>query len=191
MAGLPGLVRGVVTFKTDAEPAGVVGPKVTVMAGGASCFFLARGQESTLKRPLRSMRPPSQTGCQFPQHSGGMPRGRSDFSRLSRRQWRCFLRTGSAQARRGHSFCRQSPPADFSPQLKGVSVDPGTALALIAGYIAAAIGVFVLYSPVLFLVVGLLLAAGLLQLLAWPFLVLIRKLRRKPEPPQDGSWLLH
>ena len=64
-------------------------------------------------------------------------------------------------------------------------------MALIAGYIAAAIGVFLLYSPVLFLVVGLLLTAGLLQLLAWPVLVLIRKLRRKPEPPQDASWFLH
>ncbi len=70
-------------------------------------------------------------------------------------------------------------------------MDPGAALALVAGYIAAAIGVFLLYSPVLLLVVGLLLAAGVLQLLAWPFLILVRKLRRKPEPPQDGSWLLH
>jgi hypothetical protein len=70
-------------------------------------------------------------------------------------------------------------------------MDAAAVLALIAAYIAAAIGVFLLYSPVLLLVVGLLLAAGLLQLVAWPFLVLIRKLRRKPEPPQDGSWLLH
>ncbi|WP_163164008.1 hypothetical protein [Arthrobacter sp. Alg241-R88] len=69
-------------------------------------------------------------------------------------------------------------------------MDPGAVLALIAGYIAAGVGVFLLYSPVLVLVVGLLLTAGLLQLLAWPFLVLIRKLRHKPEPPQDGSWLL-
>lgn len=64
-------------------------------------------------------------------------------------------------------------------------------MALIAGYVAAAFGVFLLYSPVLILVVWLLLAAGLLQLLAWPFIVMVRKLRRKPEPPQDGSWLLH
>ncbi|MFF1251586.1 hypothetical protein ACFVYC_03720 [Pseudarthrobacter sp. NPDC058329] len=70
-------------------------------------------------------------------------------------------------------------------------MDPGTAMALIAGYVAAAFGVFLLYSPVLILVVWLLLAAGLLQLLAWPFIVMVRKLRRKPEPPQDGSWLLH
>jgi hypothetical protein len=62
---------------------------------------------------------------------------------------------------------------------------------LIIGYIAAAIGIILLYSPLLVLAVGLLLTAGLLQLLAWPFLVLIRKLRRKPEPPQDTSWLLH
>jgi membrane protein implicated in regulation of membrane protease activity len=70
-------------------------------------------------------------------------------------------------------------------------VDPGTVLALAGGYIAAAVGIFLLYSPVLLLMVGLLLAAGLLQLLAWPFIVLIRKLRRKPERPQDSSWLLH
>jgi hypothetical protein len=38
---------------------------------------------------------------------------------------------------------------------------------------------------------GLLIAAGLLQLLAWPFLILIRRLRHKPRPPEDGSWLLH
>jgi hypothetical protein len=70
-------------------------------------------------------------------------------------------------------------------------MDPGVVLALVGGYIAAAIGVFLLYSPVLFLVVGLLLTAGLLQLLALPFIVLIRKLRHKHEPPQDTSWLLH
>lgn len=69
-------------------------------------------------------------------------------------------------------------------------MDPGAVLALIAGYIAAGVGVFLLYSPVLVLVVGLLLTAGLLQLLAWPFVILIRKLRHKPKPPQDGSWLL-
>lgn len=50
---------------------------------------------------------------------------------------------------------------------------------------------FLLYSPVLFLVVGLLLTAGVLQLLCWPLVVLVRKLRRKSEPPQDSSWLLH
>jgi membrane protein implicated in regulation of membrane protease activity len=72
-----------------------------------------------------------------------------------------------------------------------IFVDPGTVLALTGGYIAAAIGVFLLYSPVLLLMVGLLLAAGLLQLLAWPFIILIRKLRRKAERPQDSSWLLH
>ncbi|TLM86305.1 hypothetical protein FDW83_00655 [Pseudarthrobacter sp. NamE2] len=70
-------------------------------------------------------------------------------------------------------------------------MDTGALLALAGGYIAACIGVFLLYSPVLVLIVGLLLAAGMLQLLAWPFIVLVRKIRRKPEPPQDGSWLLH
>jgi hypothetical protein len=70
-------------------------------------------------------------------------------------------------------------------------MDSGTLLALAGGYIAAGIGVFLLYSPVLVLIVGLLLAGGLLQLLAWPFIVLVRRIRRKPDPPQDSSWLLH
>jgi membrane protein implicated in regulation of membrane protease activity len=70
-------------------------------------------------------------------------------------------------------------------------MDSGAVLALIGGYIAAAIGVFLLYSPVLVLMLGLLIAAGLLQLLAWPFLILVRRLRHKPRPPEDGSWLLH
>ncbi len=73
-------------------------------------------------------------------------------------------------------------------------MDTGVVLSLAGGYIAAAIGVFLLYSPVLVLVVALLLTAGVVQLLAWPFIVLIRKLRRRrhPEPPpSDGSWLLH
>lgn len=70
-------------------------------------------------------------------------------------------------------------------------MDTGTVLAFIGGYIAAAVGVLILYSPVIVLVLGLLIAAGLLQLLALPFLILVRKLRRKPDPPEDGSWLLH
>ena len=70
-------------------------------------------------------------------------------------------------------------------------MDTGAVLAFIGGYFAAAAGVFLLYSPVIVMVLALLVAAGLLQLLAWPFLSLVRKLRRKPGPPQDGSWLLH
>ncbi|VXB40520.1 Putative membrane protein [Arthrobacter sp. 9AX] len=70
-------------------------------------------------------------------------------------------------------------------------LDASAVLALIGGYVAAAVGVFVLYLPVIILILCLLLAAGLLQLLAWPFIVLIRKIRRKPESPQDSSWLLH
>jgi hypothetical protein len=72
-----------------------------------------------------------------------------------------------------------------------VELDPSAVLALIGGYIATAVGVFVLYSPVIVLIIGLLLTAGLLQLLAWPFILLVRKLRRKPESPNDSSWLLH
>lgn len=70
-------------------------------------------------------------------------------------------------------------------------MDSGAVVALISGYIATVFGVFLLYSPLLVLAVVLLLIGGLLQLLAWPFIVLIRTLRRKPEPPQDTSWLLH
>ncbi len=70
-------------------------------------------------------------------------------------------------------------------------MDAGAVLGLIGGYIATAVGVFLLYSPVLVLVLCLLLSAGVIQLLAWPFVALFRKLRRKPEPPSDGSWLLH
>lgn len=72
-----------------------------------------------------------------------------------------------------------------------MALDASAVLALIGGYIATAVGVFLLYSPVLVLIIGLLLTAGLLQLLAWPFILLVRKLRRKPESPNDSSWLLH
>ncbi len=70
-------------------------------------------------------------------------------------------------------------------------MDSGDGLALILGYIATVFGVLLLYSPVLVLALGLLIAAGLLQLSAWPLIILVRKLRRKTEPPKDGSWLLH
>lgn len=69
-------------------------------------------------------------------------------------------------------------------------MEAGAVLGLIGGYVATAVGVFLLYSPILVLAVCLLLTAGLLQLLAWPFIAIVRRLRRKPEPPQDGSWLL-
>jgi hypothetical protein len=71
-------------------------------------------------------------------------------------------------------------------------MDTGTVSALVGGYFAAVVAVFFLYSPVLLLFVGLLITAGVVQLLAWPFLILFRKLHRhRPEPPSDGSWLLH
>lgn len=72
-----------------------------------------------------------------------------------------------------------------------MTLDASVLLALIGGYIATAVGVFLLYSPVLVLIICLLLTAGLLQLLAWPFIALVHKLRRKSEGPQDSSWLLH
>ncbi|MDQ0769118.1 putative membrane protein (Fun14 family) [Pseudarthrobacter defluvii] len=70
-------------------------------------------------------------------------------------------------------------------------MDAGTVLGFIAGYVATLAGVFLLYLPVLALVVALLVAAGFLQLLLLPVAILVRKLRRsKPEPDTDGSWIL-
>ncbi|BAS18548.1 hypothetical protein AHiyo8_pI68520 (plasmid) [Arthrobacter sp. Hiyo8] len=62
------------------------------------------------------------------------------------------------------------------------------------GYVAAAVTVFLLYLPFLVLFGVLLLAAGLLELLALPFQVLFRRLRRlrgrgKPGSSSGGSWL--
>jgi hypothetical protein len=91
----------------------------------------------------------------------------------------------------GHLFQSRVVGTPAIPEGCIVGVDTAAVLALVGGYIAAAIAVFLLYSPVIVLVLALLLAAGMLQLLAWPFIVLFRKLRRKPEPPNDGSWLLH
>ena len=67
-----------------------------------------------------------------------------------------------------------------------------TILAFLGGYIATAIAVFLLYSPVLVLFAVLLLTAGILQLIALPFIVMIRRLRRrgKSDSPSDGTWLL-
>lgn len=64
-------------------------------------------------------------------------------------------------------------------------------LALLGGYIATAITVFLLYSPVLILFVVLLLTAGIVQLIALPFIFLIRRLRGrgKSGSPSDGTWL--
>lgn len=71
-------------------------------------------------------------------------------------------------------------------------MDAGAILEFILGYVATGIGVFLLYSPVIVLLVVLLMAAGLLKLLLWPFSILLRKWRRRKrgsEPPTDGSWL--
>jgi hypothetical protein len=60
------------------------------------------------------------------------------------------------------------------------------------GYLAALVGIFLIYLPYLVLFVLLLIAAGILQLLLLPFALLIRKLRRtEPRPTQDSSsWIL-
>ena len=69
-------------------------------------------------------------------------------------------------------------------------MDAESVFALISAYVATAVGVFLLYSPVLALFVVLLLAAGVLQLIALPFIMMIRRLRRKKgaDSPPDGTW---
>jgi cytochrome c-type biogenesis protein CcmH/NrfF len=71
-------------------------------------------------------------------------------------------------------------------------MDAGTILGLIVGYLATITGVFLLYSPVIILFIALLIAGGLLQLLLMPFVLLIRRLRRRPQTDTDtdSSWLL-
>lgn len=70
-------------------------------------------------------------------------------------------------------------------------MDAGTVLGFIVGYIATLVGVFLLYLPVLALFAALLVAAGVVQLLLLPFIILIHKARRpKPAPDSDGSWIL-
>ncbi len=69
-------------------------------------------------------------------------------------------------------------------------MDTGTILAFTFGYFATIAGIFVLYLPALILVVALLIAGGVLQLLLLPFVVLVRRLRRRPQAETDPSWLL-
>ncbi|WP_320538089.1 hypothetical protein [Pseudarthrobacter sp. IC2-21] len=65
-------------------------------------------------------------------------------------------------------------------------MDAGTILGFSFEYAAAMAGIFLLYLPVIILVVLLLIAGGVLQLLLLPFAILIRKLRRRPEPDTDA-----
>lgn len=69
-------------------------------------------------------------------------------------------------------------------------MDTGTILAYAAGYIAAMGGLFLLYLPVVVLFVALLVADGVLQLVLLPFITLARRLRHRPAPDMDASWLL-
>lgn len=69
-------------------------------------------------------------------------------------------------------------------------MDAGTILGFTAGYFAAVAGIFFLYLPVILMFIALLIAGGVLQLLLMPFALLIRKLRRRPPPDLDASWLL-
>ncbi|WAH98226.1 hypothetical protein [Arthrobacter sp. MMS18-M83] len=76
-------------------------------------------------------------------------------------------------------------------RLMGVMMDAQWMVGFVGGYVAAAATVFLLYLPFLVLLVVLLLAAGFLELVALPFLVLFRRLRGrgKPGSPPGGSWL--
>jgi hypothetical protein len=70
-------------------------------------------------------------------------------------------------------------------------MDSGTILGFISGYFATGAGVFLLYLPLFVPFVALLVAAGVLQLLLLPFVILIRKLRpSKQEPDMDAFSLL-
>ncbi|MFP5312852.1 MAG: hypothetical protein ACLGH7_10680 [Actinomycetes bacterium] len=69
-------------------------------------------------------------------------------------------------------------------------MDTGIILGYAVGYIAAMGGVFLLYLPVIVLLVALLIAGGMLQLLLAPFIALFKKLRRRPERDLDPSWFL-
>jgi hypothetical protein len=69
-------------------------------------------------------------------------------------------------------------------------MDTGTILGLIVGYLATLTGIFLLYSPVIILFIALLIAGGILQLLLMPFVLLIRRLRRRTHADTDPSWLL-
>jgi uncharacterized membrane protein (Fun14 family) len=69
-------------------------------------------------------------------------------------------------------------------------MDTGTILGYIFGYLAAMAGIFLLYLPVIILVVVLLIAGGVLQLVLLPFALLIRKLRRRPQAGTDAEWFL-
>ncbi|MFC9772535.1 MULTISPECIES: hypothetical protein [unclassified Pseudarthrobacter] len=69
-------------------------------------------------------------------------------------------------------------------------MDPGTVLGFTFGYVAAVTGIFLLYLPVIALYVALLISAGVLHLLIMPLTILVRKLRRRPPPDTDPSWLL-
>jgi len=69
-------------------------------------------------------------------------------------------------------------------------MDTGTILGYAAGYVATMGCVFLLYLPVIILIVALLIAGGLLELLLLPFIALVKRLRRRPAPDLDPSWFL-
>ncbi|MDQ0029950.1 hypothetical protein [Arthrobacter bambusae] len=69
-------------------------------------------------------------------------------------------------------------------------MDTSTIFGFILGYLASMAGVFLLYLPDLVLLVALLIAAGVLQLILLPFILLVRTLRRRQDADTDSSWLL-
>jgi len=71
----------------------------------------------------------------------------------------------------------------------GADLDTGTVLGYTSGYFAANAGIFFLYSPAIILFLALLIAGGFPQLLLIPFVLLVIKLRLRPQADIDPSWL--
>ena len=69
-------------------------------------------------------------------------------------------------------------------------MDTGTFLAYAAAYMATMGAVFLLYLPVIVLLVALLIAGGILQLLLLPFIALVKRIRRRPPSDLDPTWFL-
>jgi len=68
-------------------------------------------------------------------------------------------------------------------------IETGTILSYATEYIAATGAAFILFLPVIVLLVVLLIAGDVLRLLLLPFIALFNNLRRRQEPNLDPSWL--
>ncbi|MHC6595051.1 hypothetical protein [Arthrobacter sp. C152] len=69
-------------------------------------------------------------------------------------------------------------------------MDTGTILGFSFGYLATIAGVFLLYLPIIAMVLVLLVVTGILELIVLPFSLLIHKLRRADRAPDmDRTWI--